>query len=134
VTHRRYRNRWRIPYEVHSFFSVFYKNNSAIICNKTKSPKLVCRPTSRRVTYLAYASTPKMEAVRSPETSVNFNRATRRRSPEDNILHSSSHFFHRNVGSDIHVTTFAGYKLVSTRKWRSLQRYSHHYSLVPRPQ
>jgi hypothetical protein len=46
------------------------------------------KPASKQVATSAYFSTPKMEAICSSETSVDFQRTTRRYIPEDSSLHN----------------------------------------------
>jgi hypothetical protein len=57
-----------------------------------QSARLCLPPVFTLVSCLAYSSTLKMEAKCSSETSVEFQRTTRRYIPEDNTLHAYTQF------------------------------------------
>jgi hypothetical protein len=73
--------------------------------------QLCLPPAFMLVCYSAYLSTPKMKAICSSETSVDFQRTTRRYIPEDNTLHESraltlrqsARRVYMNAGNDNHT-------------------------------
>jgi hypothetical protein len=60
--------------------------------SKNKHARALLAPCFKLVSYLAHSSTPKMEAICSPETSVDFHRTSLRYIPADRTLHGSFYF------------------------------------------
>jgi hypothetical protein len=85
---------------------------------------------------LADFSTLKMEAIRSPETSVQFTRSTRRHFPEDGILHShrseNLKFYKVYIVTDL-INAFPGNGSVNTVQQATIDEVVFSMYSAPRP-